>query len=46
MFKPERTTAMYKGVEALSDQQLGELRRLPFLESKVRDVGRWGGAAR
>lgn len=46
MFEPEGTTVMYRGVEALSNQQLGELRKLPFLESKVREVGRWGGAAR
>lgn len=42
MFKSEGT--MYKRVAALIHQELGGLRKLPFLERKVRDVG--GGAAR
>lgn len=35
---------MYKGVAALIHQEWGEVRKLPFLERKVREVG--GGAAR
>lgn len=46
MFKPEGTAAMYKGVEALTNQQLGELRKLPFLERKVGEVGRRGSQVR
>ena len=46
MFKPEGTAAMYKGVAALIHQELGELRKLPFLERKVREVGGRGSQVR